>query len=438
MQLQKEVKKEPNAKIRLNVIIGKSSVSEAREDIIRNFETHAKIPGFRKGKVPRNVIVSRFESSIKNETISALLSQSLEQVLKEEEFKPISDPVITEIGDLIAEEDFSYKAEFDVMPEVMLPEYRGVASEKYVYTVGNDLVNKELESLRERFATLESVDRPAKIGDYVLMDYAELDPNGKTRNSKKNQTIFLDDKDDQLAKKLVGLKRDDEKDITITQRYSEEGEEKEYTTELKVNVHDVKEKALPDLNDDFAKDISDAENLQELKKKVKEELEKEAERLAEEKTKAELLEKIIQKTNLELPESLIGTEVDRLLYEIVSAYRIDLKKLQKNEAQFAEYREKLKPRAMRNLKQEIVLSEIARKENVKLAEEELDEEIRAYAQRNKKSFDAVKNNMAENKSIDSLRYRLRLNKALEFLYKNARLEKVKKLKYEQDIEGGNA
>jgi trigger factor len=170
---------------------------------------------------------------------------------------------------------------------------------------------------------------------------------------------------------------------------------------------------------------------------VKAELENEAERLAEEKTKAGLLEKIIQKTNLEIPESLIGTEVDRLLYEIASAYRIDLKKLQKNDAQFAEYREKLKPRAVRNLKQEMVLSEISRKENIQLAEEELDEEIRAYAQRTKKNFTAVKNSMAENKSIDGLRYRLRLNKALEFLYKNARLEKVKKLKYEQDSEGGN-
>jgi len=438
MQLQKEVKKEPNAKISVHVTVGKDSISEAQEEIIRDFEVHAKIPGFRKGKIPRNIVLTRFSDSIKNETISTVLSRSLEQVLKEEGYRPISDPVVTEIGELITEEDFTFKAEFDIMPEVVLPEYKGITSERFVYTVSKDSIHREIESLRERFARLLSVDREAKIGDYVLMDYAELTPNGNRKNEKKNQTIFLDDRDDQLAKQLLGLKKGDEKEFAITHTYTEEGKEKEYIVHLQVKVHDVKEKELPELNDDFAKDISDVETLDELQKKVKELLEKEAASLAEERTKAELLQKIIQKTSFELPVTLINSEVDRLLNEVLSAYKIDLEKLKKNEQQYAEYRKSIEPRAKKNLQQELILAELAKKEKLEPTEKEIDEEIASYAEKIKKEFASVKQSMLENRSIDNLKYRLRLNKALEILYTNAHLEKVRKLKYEEEIEGGNA
>jgi len=437
MQFQKEVKKEQNAKVSVHVTIEKSSVNDAREEVIRDFETNAKIPGFRKGKVPRQVVLTHFSNSIKNETISAILSRSLQQVLKEENFNPISDPVVTEIGDLSTDEDFTFKAEFDVMPEVNLTAYKGTTSEKYVYTVNKDMVNREIESLRERFATLVSIDGKAKIGDYVLMDYEEITPEGKRKAKKTNQTIFLNDKDDQLAKKLVGLAKGEEKTITLTETYTEDGKEKNYTVQLHVIVHDVKKKELPELNDDFAKDISDVDSLEELKKKVKDALEKEAQNLSEDKTKAELLKKLIQKTPFELPRTMIDSEINRLLQEVASAYRIDLKKLQQNESQIAEYRKNLEPRAVNNLKQELLLAEIAKHENLKITDKEIDKEIESSAKKMKKDFASVKNSMIENKTISTLKYRLRLNKALDFLYKNANLDKVKKLKYDEATEGGN-
>jgi len=174
-----------------------------------------------------------------------------------------------------------------------------------------------------------------------------------------------------------------------------------------------------------------------LKKKVKDALEKEAQNLSEDKTKAELLKKLIQKTPFELPRTMIDSEINRLLQEVASAYRIDLKKLQQNESQIAEYRKNLEPRAVNNLKQELLLAEIAKHENLKITDKEIDKEIESSAKKMKKDFASVKNSMIENKTISTLKYRLRLNKALDFLYKNANLDKVKKLKYDEATEGGN-
>jgi trigger factor len=437
MQLQKEVKKEENAKISLQVKVGKSSVNEAWEEIINDFEKGAKVPGFRKGRVPRQVVISRFEKSIKNETISTVLTRSITQILKEEDVKPISEPVVTEMGDLSLDEDFSFKAEFDVMPEIDLKEYKGIESEKFIYTVGKDLVSKEIENLRDRFATLESLDGKSEIGHYIVIDYEELTPEGTAKDKKKDQTVFLENKEDQLTKQLVGLSKGDEKTVTITQTYSEEEKEKQHSVQLEVTVNDVKTKILPDLNDDFAKDISDVDTLDELKDKIHKELEKEAANLSEEKTKAELMKKIIDKTKIELPETMLNSEIDRLLYEIASAYRFDVEKIKKDQNQYQEYRKNLLPRAENNLKQELTLAEVARRENLNVTDKEADADIKSYSKNAKKDFQTVKDTMVENGSIGNLKYRLKLNKALDFLYKDAKLNKVKKLKYDDTIEGGN-
>jgi trigger factor len=436
MQLQKEVKKEQNAKISVQVTVEKSAINETREEVINDFEKAAKVPGFRKGKVPRQIVLKRYSSDIKNETINTVLSRSIQQILKEEKFNPISDPVITEMGDLALDEDFSYKAEFDIMPEIPLGEYKGVSSEKYVYTVGEELVNREIENLRERFSTLTSIDEKAKVGDYIVIDYEEITPQGP-RNQKKDQTVFLDLKDDQLAKQLLGLSKGDEKEIILTQPPMGEEKIEPESVRLHVKVNDLKKKELPELNDDFAQDISDVDSLDELKKKIRENLQMEAEHAAEEKTKTELLNKLLEKTKIELPETMLNTEVDRLLYEIISMYRLDFNAIQNDEQKYQEYRKKLTPQATQNLRQELILAEIARKEGIEVSDAEIDEEIREYAKNAKKDFEALKSSMVEEGSVRTLKYRLRIRKALDFLYEHAKLVREKKQKYgANEPEGG--
>ena len=436
MQLQKEVKKEKNAKISIQVTVDKESVGEAHESIIRDFEQNAKLPGFRKGKVPRNVIISHFKDSIKNETIGKVLSDSLSQILKETEYKLISQPSVTEMGDLVTGESFSFTAECDIMPEVKVPTYKGIASEKYIYDVKDAAVKQEIEQLREQFANLVTVERKAKLGDYIVIDYNEEEKEGEPGEKKENQTVFLDKKDDQLAKQLIGLGKGDSRDIELKHEYEEEGKKSSYTVKVHVDVNEVKQKELPELNDDFAKDISDVESFTDLKKAVRSDLKEQAARLSEERSKDELMKKIIEKTEYDIPETLINHEIDRLLADVAFNYRIDLDKLKEDEQRYKEYRDSLRPRAHESLKYELLLAEIAKKEEIKVSEEEIDKEIKDYAKRQKRDFKDMKKKMKDNDTLDSLRYRMRIAKSHNFVYGNAKLDQEKHLNF--GIEKENA
>jgi trigger factor len=433
MQLQKEVKKEPNARISIQVTVDKSSVGEVHESVVRDFEKRAKLPGFRQGKVPRSIILSRYKDSIKSETISTVLSRSLSQILKDTEYRIITEPSITEMGDLEPSENFSFSAVCDVMPEIKLIDYTGVSSEKYVYDVKENLVKKEMERLREQFANLVAVDRKASIGDYIVIDYVEEPEGEKPGEKKENQTVFLDKKDDPFAKQLVGLAKGDSKDIELSQEYDEEeGEKKTYTVKVHVDVREVKKKELPELNDDFAKDISDVETLAELKKAIRDDLKEQAGRRSDERTKDELMKKIIAASEYDIPETLISHEIDRILNDVAYTYRIDLNQLQQDEQKYGEYRENLRPRALESLKYELTLAEIAKTENISVGDKEVDEEIKGFATRQKKKFADLKKQMTENESIENLRHRLRMLKALNFVHEQAKLGPEKHIQFGEE------
>jgi trigger factor len=432
MQLQKEVKKEPNAKISIQVTIDKESIREVRESVIRDFEQKAKISGFRQGKVPRNIVVNRFSDNIKNETLSQVLSKSLSEILQETEYRPISEPSITEMGEMNPDEDFTFTAECDIMPEVKLPEYRGVSSEKYIYDVKDSTIKWEIENLRERFSNLVSIDRKAALGDYVVIDYVEEDDSGKKSEKKENQTILLDKKEDQLAKQLIGLKGGDTKTVELEHEYTEDKKKHTYKVKVHVDVKEVKIKELPELNDDFAKDISDVESLAELRKKVKEDLQEEATRKSEEHTKDELMKKLIKRIEYDIPETLVNHEIERILNDVAYSYRIDLENLRKDEQRYREYRESLRPRALDTLKWELALAEIAKQESLAIEAREVDDEIKRYAKSQKKKFDELKKQMEQRDTIESLKYRMKIAKALNFVYQNAKLEQEKHIKFGEE------
>jgi len=430
MQLGKEIKKEKNAKISIQVTVDKSSVVEARETVIKDYEKTAKLPGFRKGKIPRTIILQRFTQNIKNETVNAVLSQSLSQILKESNYTPISEPIITEIGELSPDEKFSFKAEYDILPEVKLSAYKDISSEKYIYDVNEKIVKREIEHLRERFATLRSVDEKSVEGDYIVLDYEEFADEGKLIETKKEQLILLDKKDNHLTKHLIGLGKGDEKEIELEQENNADDEKQNsHKVKLHVSIKEVKKKELPELNDDFAKDVSDVESFKELKEKVKADIEEQSLRQAEGKTKDELMKKIIEKTEYDIPETMTEAEIDRILSDIVYSYKIDIKKLQKDKKKYNEYRNNLRPRAINNLKYELALNEVAKKENITVSKKEVDEEIKKYAQSRKSDFNALKKQLDENRSTESISYRLKISKALDFVLKNAKFDKEKHLQY---------
>jgi trigger factor len=255
-----------------------------------------------------------------------------------------------------------------------------------------------------------------------------LSSDGKGGEKKENQTIFLDDAGDPFAKQLIGLKKDDEKEVTLERERETEDEEKDTVT-LRVVVQDVKKRELPALDDDFAKDISDAETMDELRQKIHEDLEERALRMSEEKTKEDIMEQIVGKAEFDIPESMIAQEIDRMLSEIVQAYRIDVNTLREDEQKLAEYRNNLRPRALSTLRYELVLAEIVKQAKIEVEDEQVDAEIKKYAEREKRGFEETKGGLEEKNLIDNLRYRMKIARALDLVYEKAKLDKEKHVKY---------
>ena len=175
--------------------------------------------------------------------------------------------------------------------------------------------------------------------------------------------------------------------------------------------------------------------MNELKEKIKKELEDELKRLSEEKTKNELTEQLIEKNDFELPESMINYEIDRIISEIAAAYRIDVESLKKNKEEYEKYRQNLRERAIKNIKYELLLSEIAKKEGLEAKDDEVDEEIKKYAEENKKDFNELKKTMKSNNSYENLRYQISLRKAMDFIFNNAKFEKTEKLEIDKEDKG---
>jgi trigger factor len=203
---------------------------------------------------------------------------------------------------------------------------------------------------------------------------------------------------------------------------------------LHVRVSEVKKKEFPELNDDFARDISDVETMDGLRKKIAEELEKAASQRGDEKTKDELVTKLVEKTSIELPETLVNNEFAHLLANIAAAYRVDPKKLVADEELVQRYRKSLAPQAVRNVKYELIMNEIAKKEGIEPSDDDLDEEIRKYARMSKRDFPSVKDTMVRSGSIEQLKTRIRQNKALDLVFRSASFGKAKELHL--DEQGG--
>jgi trigger factor len=304
-----------------------------------------------------------------------------------------------------------------------------------VYDVKKDAVDKEIENLQERFATLVSIDGKAKEKDYVVIDYQEFTEEGEPGEKKENQTIYLDTAEDQLAEQLIGLTKGDEKDVSLKQEYETEGGgEDTYTVKLHVAVRDVKKRELPALDDDFAQDISDVESLEELRNKIREDLEERALRMSEEKIKDDIMTRIIDRSEFDIPESMIDNEIDRMLTEIVQAYRIDVEKLKEDQEKYREYRDNLRPRALMTLKYELVLAEIVNQAKIEVDDDALDGEIKKYAESQSKEFKETKQDLENRNLIENLRYRMKIARALDYVLDKAKLEKEKHVKYGSEEE----
>ncbi len=373
----------------LTVEVDAQEVSEALDQAFKKVVKKVNVPGFRKGKVPRKIFESRFGiESLYQDALDILLPQAYSKAIEETGIDPVDRPEV-DIEKMEAGENLIFKATVTVKPEVELGEYKGLEIPAKDFTVTDEVIAEELEKARTRQAELVIIEEgTVEQGDTTVIDFEgflgeEAFEGGKGENYplEIGSNSFIPGFEDQL----VGMKKGEEKTITVNfpaEYHSEELAGKE--ANFKVKVNELKRKQLPELDDEFAKDVSEFETLDEYKADLRSKLEEKAKNDEENYKKDFLVEKAAENATIEIPEAMISQEIDFMLKDFEQ--RLQMQGLNLDlYAQFsgvdkAGLRDQFKTDAEKRVRINLTLEAIAATENIEVSEEEVNEEVEKMAQ----------------------------------------------------------
>lgn len=384
------------------------------------------VDGFRKGKAPRSIIEKRYgENVFVDDAVNDLFNAEYFKAVQELELAVIDAPRI-EFSDIKKGEAFTATVTVATYPEVKVENYKGVEIERVSAEVTDEDIEKELETMQKRSARMITVDREAKDGDTVVIDYkgfvGEEQFEGGTAEAyslKLGSGSFIPGFEDQL----IGTKKDDEKDVVVTfpeEYHSADLAGKEAV--FKCKVHEVKEEEMPEIDDEFAKDTSEYDTLDELKESIRGDVKKRKESQAENKMKDSVIEKIYEANDVNVPDVMVDDEVDAMVRESeqqLSMSGIKLEQYLEMVGQdMAGFRKDIREEAFRRVKSRMLISAVVEAEDIQATEEQINEQIDLMAIQYQMEADKVREMLGE-QNMRYLESDVKMRNAIQFLYDNA-------------------
>ena len=385
-----------------------------------------QIPGFRKGKATRKVIEAHYgEGIFYEDAVNSLYSENIEAIIDKSGLDVI-DVTNTEISDINKTEGVTLKADLITKPEVEISDYKGITVKKTVKTVNDDVVNEEIDKMRSRVARLVTVEGKAvEKGDTAVIDFEGFSDGVAFEGGKGEKFpleigsgTFIPGFEDQVIGHNVG----DEFDVNVTFPENYQAEElKGKPAVFKCKLHEVKSKELPELDDDFVKDVSEKDTVDELKEEIREKLEKQFSEDAEDAADAELMDKMLEKMKAEIPDAMYEQRIDELAREWVARTRIDVRDyLKYTGTTMAQFRAGFRDAAKRQVELRLALAKIAQLENIEVSAEDIEKEYGELAEQYKLDVENVKSSISEKTLIEDLK----IEKALELVKDTAVFEEV--------------
>jgi trigger factor len=391
----------------------------------RAYARKVKLPGFRPGKIPPEVIKKRFQSQVLEDVAESLVNKVVFEELEGRGLKPLASPKVTDLK-IDEGQPMTFKVVFETLPIVEVPEYKGLPAKARQPKVADEDVQKELERLREDAARFDPVEgRPAQKGDFVLLDLSWRPVEGGKGGRDENAMIEVGGEGNhpKLAETLEGMSVGEMRQVRLdypADHPSEglAGKSLDYTVTLKA----IKQKVLPALDDEFAKDLGEFGSLAELTAEVRKRLLAADERDADRELKNAIVETLVQKASFEVPDALVERHMNARTENAVRglAHRgIDPSKIN---VDWRQYREAQRDDSVKAAKADILLDEIARREAVEALPAEVDAEIARMAERVRTSPGALRAKLEKEGDLGALRSRIREEKTLDLLKANARLD----------------
>ena len=410
---------------KVKVEIPAEQVKDEFELAWQEVQKKAQIKGFRPGKAPRKILEQHFKDYVKEQVLKKLLQETIGPALDRKQLKPVVEPEI-ELGELVPDAPFTYNLRVELKPQVELVNYKGLELEREVFEITDDMVEQALEDLRNRHSYYQEVQEPRKAqeGDLVIMDLkAELEGKILERETGENlqypmgAEIHIPDFAQEISELLPGEKKSFQVKYPDDHQIPElAGKEVNYTVELK----GIKEKVTPELNDQFAQELGEFKNLDELKEKVRKQLEEYYQRISRVRLERELLDKLVELNPVEVPRKLVRRRSQELAQEWFQRVGIN----NPGQEEFEKMVEEFTPRAEKEIKAGFILEAIIEKEGIELTPEEEEAKLKELADRYQMNVEKLKDQLGE-PAMARLREQWLEEKALDFLLSEARIKERK-------------
>ncbi len=421
-------KTDKNNEVKLSFTIEAEKFEEGIQKVYAKSAKYITIPGFRKGKAPYKMVEKQYGAQIFYEdAFNEIVPEIYEKELKEAGIEAVSRPEI-DITQMEKGKDLIFTAIVQTKPEVELGKYKGIEIKKIEYNVTDGDIDHEIGHMAEKNARLVNIeDRPVENGDTTVIDFegyvdGKAFEGGKAENHELviGSNTFIPGFEDQI----IGMKIDEEKDINVTfpeEYFSKDLAGKEAT--FKVKLHEIKKKELPEIDDEFAKDVSEFDTLKELKDSIKEKLEEQNVSKAKYETEEEAIKTVCDNTQIDIPSGMIETEIDNMVKDIeqrLSYQGLSLKQyLQMINKTDADMRKEFEEQATRSVKSRLVLEAVIKAEKIEASEDEVKAKIEEMA----KNYGKKPEELEANESLKLyITENIKTENAIKFIVDNAKIK----------------
>lgn len=422
----KSVEKQEKSTVELVIEIGAEEFEAAVQKAYLKQRGKIMVPGFRKGKAPRKVIEGMYGSGVFYEdAINEIYPQAYADAVEQEKLDAVAWPKVDIVS--VGKEGLTFKALVTVRPEVKLGEYKGLTAEKEEVKITDEDIDNELKPYINRATRMVTVEREAQNGDTVVIDFEGF-LDGKPFDGGKGEGHSLELGSGSFVpgfeEQLVGTKAGDEKDLDITFPEDYHADLAGKAVVFKVKVHEVKEKQLPTVDDEFAKDVSEFDTLADFKKDLAAKLTERRENQAKQAFEAAVLEQVMSNMEVEIPDAMVEFEADNLVNDMAQ-------RIQAQGIPFEQYlamtgmnmdmmREQAKAAALERVRRDLALNAVIAAENIQISDEELEEEYKRLSEQYHMELDKVKEAVA----ADDIRKELSMKKAEQVIYDSAKVGKA--------------
>ncbi|HZC24855.1 MAG TPA: trigger factor [Candidatus Binatia bacterium] len=419
----KDATKQDGVKREISVEIPAVEVARETDIIVQKYQKVARLPGFRAGHVPASIIRQRFKEDLKSDVVEALVPKYFRKEAEKLGMIPVSQPRVTDLH-IHDGEPLRFKASFEILPEIKVEGYKELRADHPEIAVKEEEVEEALTSLREQHATYASVEgRSLADGDY-----AQASMDGKPKDGDdKTQPVHMDEVLIEIGGKntvpeftehLRGANAGEEREFEVA--YPDDSADKRLagkTFVYTVKIQAIKQKNLPELNDEFAKELGEFTSLEAVRKQIRENMEHERKHTAEREAKDKLVNELVKRNDFDVPESLVDRQIDLRLERGLRALAAQGMKMEDmKKMDLPRLRAGQRDQAVQDVKSSLLLERIAELEKIEVGEDELNHEVEALAQQTKQTPEAVRTRLTQDGGLDRIRNRIRSEKTLEFLY----------------------